>query len=547
MNNSQIADLFKLHSQLMDINGANSFRSQSYSVASFRIDKMQIDLTKLSEEELANTQYIGKGLAGKIREMVTTGSFKDLDELLASTPKGVVDMLQIKGIGPKKIKVLWKELGLTSVGELYYACKENRLTDLKGFGVKTQDKIIESIDFMMANSNRFHYARVEELAISILDDLNDAEGITQASMTGQIRRKTEVVDSLDFVIDAFDYSAIIEKWDLEEEDDRLVGTINNVPVNIYITSGTDFTKVLFKTTATEEHISKLDIAIPSSPADENEIYKENGLPYIEPEMREGVAEIHYAKAGKMPVLVEYTDLKGILHNHTTYSDGANTLREMAEFCKKEGYEYLGVCDHSKTAVYANGLDVDRVYKQQQEIDQLNAELGTFKIFKGIESDILGDGSLDYENDVLASFDFVVASVHSNLTMNEEKANERIIKAIENPYTTILGHPTGRLLLMRKGYPVDHKLMIDACAANNVIIEINANPYRLDLDWRWIDYALSKGVKLSINPDAHSTKGYSDMYYGTCVARKGGLTKDMTFNALTADEIGTYFADRKSKI
>lgn len=547
MNNAQIADLFKLHSQLMDINGANSFRSQSYSIASFRIDKMSVNLADLSEEELINTQYIGKGLAGKIREIADTGSFKDLDDLLASTPKGVIDMLQIKGIGPKKIQVLWKELNLTSVGELYYACKENRLTGLKGFGVKTQDKIIESIDFMMANSNWFHYARVEELAINILDDLNDAEGITQASMTGQIRRKAEVVDSLDFVIDAFDYSAIIHKWDLHEEDDRLTGTINNVPIHIYIASGTDFTKVLFKTTATEDHITKLNISIPSFPADENEIYKENGLPYIEPEMREGVAEIAYAKAGKMPTLIEYTDLRGILHNHTTYSDGANTLKEMAEFCKKEGYEYLGICDHSKTAVYANGLDVDRVYKQQEEIDKLNIELGPFKIFKGIESDILGDGSLDYDNEVLANFDFVVASVHSNLTMNEEKANERVIKAIENPYTTILGHPTGRLLLMRKGYPIDHEKVIDACAANNVVIEINANPYRLDLDWRWIDYALNKGVMLSINPDAHSTKGYSDMYYGTCVARKGGLTKEMTLNALTAEQIGTYFAERRSKI
>ena len=547
MNNSEIADLFKLHSQLMDINGANSFRSQSYSVASFRIDKMQIDLTKLSLEELEKTQYIGKGLAGKIREMADTGSFKDLDELLATTPKGVVDMLQVKGIGPKKIRVLWQELAITSVGELYYACKENRLTDLKGFGVKTQDKIIEAIDFMMANSNRFHYARVEEIAINILDDLNDAEGINQASMTGQIRRKAEIIDSLDFVIDAYDYSPIIEKWDLEEEDDKLIGTINNVPVNIYIASGSDYAKVLFTTTATEEHITKLDISIPSSPADENDIYKENGLPYIEPEMREGVAEIAYAKAGTMPTLIEYTDLKGILHNHTTYSDGANTLKEMAEFCKKDGYEYLGVCDHSRTAVYANGLDIDRVQQQQQEIDKLNAELGPFKIFKGIESDILGDGSLDYPDEVLAGFDFVVASVHSNLTMNEEKANERVIKAIENPYTTILGHPTGRLLLMRKGYPINHKKMIDACAANNVVIEINANPYRLDLDWRWIDYALNKNVLLSINPDAHSTKGYSDMYYGTCVARKGGLTKEMTLNALTAEQIGTYFADRKSKI
>ncbi len=273
---------------------------------------------------------------------------------------------------------------------------------------------------------------------------------------------------------------------------------------------------------------------------EKEIYDYYHLQYIEPELREGLNEVELAKENKIPILIDVKDLRGILHNHTTYSDGINTLKEMAEYCKKLGYEYLGICDHSKSAFYANGLNEERVIAQQQEIDELNKILFPFKIFKGIESDILNGGSLDYNEDILKTFDFIVASVHSNLKMNEEKATERLIKAIENPYTTILGHPTGRLLLSRAGYPINHKKVIDACAANGVIMELNAHPYRLDIDWRWIPYCLEKGVMISINPDAHETQGYHDMYYGTCVARKGMLTKEMCFNALSLEEITKRF-------
>ena len=275
-------------------------------------------------------------------------------------------------------------------------------------------------------------------------------------------------------------------------------------------------------------------------------------PFVQPTAPEMIdlrspAEIEKAKENKLPVLIELSDLKGILHNHSTWSDGLNTLEEMALYCKELGYGYLGICDHSKAAQYANGLKEERIIEQHHEIELLNRKLGadgSFKIFKGIECDILFDGTLDYGNDVLASFDFVVASVHSNLKMNEDKAMNRLLRAIENPYTTILGHPTGRLLLMREGYPVDHRKMIDACAANGVVIEINAHPYRLDLDWRWIDYAMGKGVRLSVNPDAHKREGYHDMYYGICAARKGGLTKEMCLNALNLEQIEKYFLQRK---
>jgi len=272
-----------------------------------------------------------------------------------------------------------------------------------------------------------------------------------------------------------------------------------------------------------------------------------GLAYIEPELREGTNEIELAKNSALPRLITYADLKGSLHNHSTYSDGVHSLKEMAQYLRDElKMEYLGICDHSKTAVYANGLSIERLEQQWAEIDRLNAELAPFKIFKGIESDILSDGSLDYPDDVLAKFDFVVASIHSNLKMDEEKATTRLIKAIENPYTTMLGHPTGRLLLSRAGYPIDFKKVIDACAANNVVIEINANPLRLDLDWRWHQYALDKGVLLSVNPDAHRKEGFLDMEFGIYVARKGGLSAERCLNAFSLEEITTYFNNRKSK-
>jgi DNA polymerase (family 10) len=264
-------------------------------------------------------------------------------------------------------------------------------------------------------------------------------------------------------------------------------------------------------------------------------------------MREGLNEIE--KASRQSIrypLIETADLKGILHNHSTYSDGIHSLEEMAKACRDLGYEYLGICDHSKSAQYAGGLSIEKVIEQQEDILRLNTSMAPFKIFSGIESDILADGSLDYPDEILQRFDFIVASVHSGLRMDKEKATARLLKAIENPYTTILGHPTGRLLLSREGYPLDFEKILHSCAEHGVVVELNAHPYRLDLDWRWIDYAVSLGLQISINPDAHSTEGYADMYYGVCVARKGGLTPTNTFNTKNLTEITEWFKKRKEK-
>jgi DNA polymerase (family 10) len=322
------------------------------------------------------------------------------------------------------------------------------------------------------------------------------------------------------------------------------------PIEIHFVNAESFVRQKLILSSNERHLAYgepqpfIHFLTKNKLESEHDAYEKFGSSFIVPEMREGRNEFDWIKSNSNEDLVTYESLKGILHNHSTYSDGKNTLREMAEYCKSLGFEYLGMADHSQTATYAQGLPPAKVLQQQEEITALNNELGPFKIFKGIESDILMDGSLDYSDDILSTFDYVVASVHQTLNMDIMKATERLLKAIANPFTTILGHPTGRLLLAREGYPLDFKTIIDACAEHNVVIEINASPYRLDIDWRWIPYCIEKGVLLSINPDAHNTAGYHDMEYGVKVARKGGLTSKYTLNALNFEEIEKVFAKKR---
>lgn len=535
MTTEEIAQQLKLTAQLMELHEENPFKIKSIANAAFKLDKTDIALQGLSLQELEKIEGIGKGIASKINELQTTGTLKELSEMVTKTPVGVIDMLGIKGIGPKKVGQLWRELQIESVGELLYACNENRLISLKGFGTKTQEQVKKQIEFYQSNQGKFHFASLEDFANELVEIVKKKYKTELVSLTGEMRRKSEIIHKIEIVIatdQQVDVNALENKYGVE--------------LHIISCKPEDFYATLFRTTAHEEHLKQLGVSTVQQPASEKEIYQGYQLTYIEPELREGLNEIELARTNKLPRLIEFTDLRGILHNHSTYSDGIHSLKEMAEHCKKLGYEYLGICDHSQSAFYANGLKPDRVAEQQHEIDQLNEQLHPFKIFKGIESDILNDGSLDYPVDVLKTFDFIVASIHSNLKMNEEKATARIIKAIENPYTTILGHPTGRLLLSRAGYPIDHKKIIDACAANDVVIELNSHPYRLDIDWRWIPYCMEKGVKISINPDAHEKNGYNDMKYGTYVARKGRLTKEMCFNTLSREEMDVYFKNKKNR-
>lgn len=557
MENKTISRTLRLLAQLMELHKENPFKIKSVANAAFKIDKLPFKIAQKTAEEIALIDGIGKSIAAKIIELLTTETLKELEDILQQTPPGIVEMLSIKGIGPKKIGVIWEELQIENVGELYYACNENRLIEAKGFGLKTQEEIKKAIEFKMAANGKFLYAHLEQFAHQLHTELSVwlakvAEN-SLLELAGDFRRNCEIIDELVFVIGSSNpvLAQEIEKFEtlpFKQIDEKTfaANTESGLHVKLVVTEKLNFYLNYFKLTGNEIHVNEvLALAGNGTFASEEEIYTKAGLSFILPELREGLGEIELSKSQKIPELIDSKDLKGSLHNHTDWSDGVHTLEEMALYCKENlKLEYLGICDHSKSAFYAKGLNEQRVYAQQQQIDELNKKLAPFKIFKGIESDILNDGSLDYSDDILKTFDFVVASVHSNLRMDQDKATTRLLKAIENPYTTILGHPTGRLLLSRKGYDIDHKKIIDACAANKVVIEINANPLRLDLDWRWHRYALEKGVLLAINPDAHRKEGLNDMRFGVMVARKGGLTAEKCLNAFSLSEITTYFNNKQ---
>lgn len=553
MDNKIISGKLNLLSQLMELHGADTFRTKTLSTAAFKIKKLPFALAERSASELEKIEGLGKSTAAKIGELLRSGTITELETLLAKTPAGIVEMLQVKGLGPRKVQVIWNELGIENIGELYYACNENRLIEAKGFGAKTQAEIQKLIEFKMASSGRFLYATVEEQAEALENRLRGLWG-DMVTLTGAFRRRCEILDGLDFLV------AGIRPEDrrpgLESLDLTITGGSTDLPeaelpsgvkVRFTFCEPENYSWNLFLTTGGEAHTGQIISLIgefPDAPS-EAAIYTRAGLPHIEPELREGAGEIERAGKGQNPQLISFGDLRGCLHNHSTWSDGVHTLEEMALYCRDVlKLEYLGISDHSKSAFYANGLKEDQIVLQHREIDALNERLAPFRIFKGIESDILYDGALDYPAGILETFDFVVASVHSNLKMNEEKATSRLITAIENPYTTILGHSTGRMLLARSGYPIDHKKVIDACAANQVVIEINSNPLRLDMDWRWHQYAIEKGVMLAVNPDAHRREGFLDMRYGVLVARKGGVTASDCLNAFTLSRIDQYFKDRK---
>lgn len=556
MENKAIARKLRLLSQLMELHDVNPFKIKSVANAAFKVDKLPFKLADKNYAELEKIDGIGKSLAAKIAELLETGTMAEMDSLIDATPAGVVEMMGIKGIGPKKVAAIWRNMGIETVGELYYACNENRLIEAKGFGLKTQDEIRKVIEFVMASHGKFLYAQVNDEAKRLMEELKSIFANTLIEFAGEYRRKCEIINELVIILGTRDPEMAVNTLqtssalqNIERQEDCVVTeTANGLKVKVYCVERRYFFKTLFFKTGDDEHVSAVmtrETEESDQPESEQLIYQKAGLTYMQPELREGTIFIEKAANDKLPQLISFGDLKGSLHNHSTWSDGVNTVEEMAAYCRDTlNLEYLGLSDHSKSAVYAKGLSIERVLQQHEEIDHFNKSQNGFYVFKGIESDILSDGSLDYPEEILKRFDFIVASIHSNLKMDEEKATARLIKAIENPYTTILGHPTGRLLLSRNGYKIDYKKVIDACAANNVVIEVNANPLRLDLDWRWHQYALDKGVWLSINPDAHRNEGFMDMHYGVLAARKGGLYKERCLNALPLPEITRFF---KTKI
>ena len=561
MQNYEIAEVLNLVSKLMELHGENSFKARSYQNAAFRIDRMKEPLAGLSVEQLAATEGIGQSLSKKINQLTETGKMSELNSLIEKTPPGVLEMMQIKGIGPKKVGVLWKELGVESPGELLYACNENRLLSLKGFGAKTQEQIIKSIEFRNKSKGQFLYPDAEVALHYLKEIIRKINPEVRIQETGEFRRRNEIITKLEVIVQHTSAEEIIhilnkEQWQCASDTSESITVIRGetpaeIPFAIYLSDEKSFEGNLWYTTGSPAHIFRLE-QMTGKTADElklldseKSIYKNAGVHFVIPEMRENLHE-PVDLNNDMREIVVYEKLKGILHNHSTWSDGVNSLEEMATGCRDLGFEYLGICDHSRSAVYAGGLTAERVAAQQKETDLLNEKLKPFRIFKGIESDILTDGSLDYPPEVLSSFDFIVASIHSGFRMDEDRATERLIRAIRNPFTTILGHCTGRLLLAREGYPVNHRAVIDACAEEGVVLELNAHPYRLDVDWRWIEYAMEKKVMISINPDAHSVAGYHDLYYGVNAGRKGGLPLEMTFNALSLDRIGKWFEEKRKR-
>jgi DNA polymerase (family X) len=558
MDNSFIADQFSLLSKLMDIHGENSFKAKSYAAAAFNIDKLPQSLTDTPAEKLASLKGIGESTAKKILEIIQTGELKALKEIIGKTPPGVIEMLNIKGIGPKKIATIWKEMEIESLGELLYACNENRLTLYKGFGEKTQNNVQEAIEFYFKNQGSYLYAEAIVIAAEIEKWLVSIFNASAVRTTGSLRRQMETITAFEYVIH-YPPNLIQEKL---QDKKALTLKENNQHTLTYQHEG-GFTLLLyaceeayrderlFFTSASAEFAQAFKKTFPAveyrgcKGNDDKEIFEQARISYIPPFYREKEEAVTEALEKRLPHFIETTDIKGIIHSHSNWSDGSNTMEAMAKACIEKKLEYLVISDHSKSAFYANGLTEERIREQHRLVDELNKKLAPFKIFKSIECDILNDGALDYSNAILSTFDLVIASVHANLKMTEEKAMQRLLTAIENPYTTILGHMTGRLLLSRKGYPVNHAAVIDACAANKVAIELNAHPRRLDIDWRYIRAALKKGILISINPDAHSVEGYADCHYGVLAAQKAGLTAKQNLSSFSLKEMEQYLAERKT--
>ena len=568
MTNKQIATALQDLASIMELHGENIFKIRSYQNAYIVLRKLDKPLSAMLRSEMDALKGVGKAIGDKIEELLKTGELQTYKKYTDITPPGVIEMLNINGFGPKKVLTVWKELGVENLGELLYACNENRLIEIRGFGKKTQDELIKNIQYYLRNADSQLWANAEKETQEVIEKIKEFLPDVRIEVVGEMRRKLPTVRKIELVMVgnfAFEklaktLNAHVEIINLEKESDAYAILSShklaiehsstdsyqpNLPLHIFKSTADDIAKNIFLQTGSEDYLK--DAALNFKNETKQKFESEQAVfaflkkTYIEPELREN-ANLQYTEKENAE-LVTVGSIKGIIHTHTTFSDGVNTLAEMAHAAQHLGYQYIGITDHSQAAFYANGLKEERVLQQWAEIDTLNASMFNFKILKGIESDILYDGSLDYPEELLAGFDFVIASVHSTLKMNEEKATTRLITAIENKYTTILGHPTGRLLLSRAGYPIDHKKIIDACAANKVTIELNANPYRLDLDWTWIDYARKKGVLIAINPDAHSIAGINDIRYGVNIARKGGLQISECLNTLSVEDF-LNFAEKR---
>jgi DNA polymerase (family 10) len=552
VSNEVISESFSLLAKLMDIHGENPFKIKSYASAAFSIDKLTEELSEIPREKISSIKGIGPSIGKQIIGLLDSGELTQLHEIINKTPPGVIEMLRIKGLGPKKISTVWKEMEIESIGELMYACQENRLLLYKGFGEKTQNNIRDTISFYLRSQGSFLFAEVEGYVLLTETRLRQQFPQELISISGGFRRHLEILEEATWIttIPESDFVRFFTSQNLPVEKtpsgDVLIAAEDNISLRFTFSSKQSFYSRLFETSCSDIFLDSWKKQFPIDPDSGSEelIFQKAGIPVIVAPLREDPVWIEKAGASAMPELIEVRDIKGIVHSHSNWSDGLHTVEDMAKACIQQGFEYLVISDHSKSAFYANGLSEERIHEQHLYVDELNTKLAPFHIFKSIECDILNDGRLDYSDNILSTFDLVIASVHSNLKMNAEKAMSRLLGAIQNPHTRILGHPTGRLLLSRAGYPVDHKMLIDACADHGVVIELNAHPRRLDIDWRWIPYAMEKKVLISIDPDAHTIAGYHDIHYGVLAGQKGGLTAGRNLSSFSLQQFRDFIAVKR---
>ena len=578
MSNNDVATILDEIGTMLELKGENPFKCRAYHNVARIIGALTSDLEKIvAEGQLTSIDGIGKGLAEKITELITTGKCKEYDELRATLPDGLMGMLRIQGLGPKRVKILYEKLNIKSVDELKQAAQTHRLEKLEGFGKKTEDNILLAIEQLNKHADKFLYSSAKQAADRLLATLKNQDGVLRCDVAGSLRRKKEVIGDIDILISAKRSAVqrLMETFTSHPDVESIIGKgetkssvilSSGIHCDLRIVDNAEYPFALAYFTGSKEHnVSMRTLAkrfgwslneygfssLGSSETrgkakqlvkctTEEDIYSALGCSYVPPELREDMGELDAAASGEIPALVDDADLRGTFHCHTTYSDGSNTLKEMAAAAQALGWEYLGIADHSKIATYAGGLTEARVKKQHKEIDALNAANPKFRIFKGTEADILPNGDLDWNDKVLATFDYVVASIHSKFKMTEAEATKRIIKALKNKYVTMLGHPTGRLLLQRDGYPVNMIDVIHAAADYGKIIEINSHPLRLDLDWRLCKHAKEQGVLISINPDAHVTTGLRDVHYGIGIARKGWLEPRNILNTWSTKKVSDYF-------
>jgi DNA polymerase (family 10) len=569
MESKAVAHVLEEIGTFMELKGENPFKVKAFTGAGRTIETLDGELVELvASGAIAGIKGIGPATREVIVELVTTGHSSVHAALKAEIPPGLLEMLEIPGLGPKKIKAIHEGLGIASVGELEYACHENRLATLAGFGTKSQEKILKGIAQLKAFRGRHLYVDALPAALTILGMLEGLPDVKRVAIAGSMRRRMETVKDLDLVAASAHAERVMAAFTTLPESEVLahgptkstIRLASGLQVDLRVVTDAEFPFALHHFTGSKDHNEALrsrakhmgllineyglfrgETLIPC--ADETAFYHALGLDFIPPELREGLDEIALAERHALPELVRESEIQGVFHVHTTYSDGGATLERMTQEAKRLGYRYLGISDHSQAAAYAHGLTPERIREQHAEIDALNARLGDIRLLKGIEADILADGSIDYDEDTLSSFDFVIASVHSRFGLGEEAMTERIVRAIRHPRVTMLGHMTGRLLLARDPYALDLERVFHEAAEHGVIIELNANPHRLDIDWRHLRRALELGVMIAINPDAHSIDGLQDVRFGVGIARKGGASAAQVFNTRSLDEVLAHLAGR----